>query len=159
MPTADAYNLYHRATISKITIDEAYEANQISVGDRTKLRKAVDQELRESLIAQGRANEAVFLDLLPYEKLSIANVLPHELNTREYSQTLAWLKQELELAGVSADSTRGREIVDPFMTQLTARAEADPQFLPVVIELGNNLFGDVFIDEIFPKLFFDARER
>jgi hypothetical protein len=153
------FEIYSQATKAKIVINEMYEANEIGSGDKTKLLKQIDEELRSRLTTMGRDGEVVFMDLTPYEKLRLAGVLPVILDTPEYSQALAYYKEELALREVSADSNEGRLVVADFMEMLTLRAEQDPTFRAIVIALGENMFDEGFLDEIFPKLFFDARER
>ncbi len=157
--TPEAFLLYHQATIAKIVADEAFEATEITLGERTKIRKAINEELRIRLIEEGRSGEAFFLDLTPYEKLKAADVLPALLDTREYSEMQSYYIEVLTTEDKSADSQWGRETIAPFMTLLTERTEVDPIFYQVVRELGENIFDKSFFDQIFPMLFFDARER
>lgn len=160
LPTSlGQFDVYRQATFGKIAVQEMYEANEIGSGERSKMNKAIDEDLRRQLILQGRGAEAQFMDMLPWEKLRLAGLLPHELDNEHYAERLGFLKEELARAGKSADSNDGRIIVNPFMVELTNRANSDPHFMSVVRELGENIFKKGRIDAIFPALFFDARER
>ena len=151
--------LYHQATVAKIYAEEQFEANEITSGDLNKIRKAVDEELRLQLILTGRSGEAEFLDLTPYEKLRFGGVLPTLLDNLEYREAQSYYIEVLAVKDKSADTGWGRITIDPFMKMLIHRTEIDPAFKKEVIDLGESLFEMSFVDHIFPKLFFDAKER
>ena len=157
--TVDDYLIYHQMTVAKIIAKEQFEANEITSGDKAKINRAIDEELRRILVESGRSGEALFLDLTPFEKLQLAGELPIMLDTKEYTEWQRYYIEVLANEQKSADSIRGREIVFDFMQLLIRRTETDLAFRGVVVDLGQRLFDMEFVDQIFPKLFFDAKER
>lgn len=147
------FDIYQEYTLSKITLDEMFEANEIT---RTQHRNALDglkENLMRGLAAQGRGKEVVMMTLTPYEKLELGGLLPENLGI--FSDHVRYYKQALEVAEESPGTIIGRQIVAPLYDEVEAAFYADPDMRSTLQELGVNLQDKTAMDVFLPWLFFD----
>jgi hypothetical protein len=158
LPMTDAdFEIYKHNAIAKVQVSEMLEFNQITPGQERKMLDALEEELRSKLIAAGRAGEVAFMDMTPYEKLTLAGVLPPELGI--FAEQVRYYKEILAVRDVSALSTEGRPIVTPLFNEATSLAYADPNIMEIFRSIGENLLDKGTLDNILPWLFFGDRRE
>jgi hypothetical protein len=158
LPTSDEqFTVYRDWTTARVDIDEMLEVNTISPGEATKMRKALDEQLRLRLVAEGRAGEVTFMDLTPYEKLELSQDLSVQLGV--FGDMVRYYKEVLAAEEVSAGSTQGRQIVAPLYNFAETLAYGNPTVMDDLLTLGENLLDKNTLDNILPWLFFGTRSE
>ena len=153
VPSSDRQMLiWQQYTLDKIRVDEAYEREQITSGERTKANAKLEENLRAQLMAEGRGDEIVWFDMYPIERLAAAGQLPGSL---EYLvPEVRWYKQVLQANDVGANASKARQMLDPFYQQIKAQALQNPQLQQDLYELGSSLYDETTYDKLLPQLLF-----
>lgn len=147
-----AFAIYRDYTLKKIEVDEAFEANEITRSQRTKVMKSLENNLHLGLIAQGRGNEIKMMEMTPFEKLEFSGLLPPNL---EYlGDQVRYYKQVLAQAEETPGTVNGRKITEPLLNEVETAFYSDPLMRSTIQELGINLKDDTNLDTFILYLFF-----
>ena len=158
LPTTDEqFTIYREWTITKETVGEMLESNQITVGQSRKMLENLDMEMNRRLLAEGRGGELAYMQMTPYEQLELSGELNPQLGM--FGDYLRYYKQILEVEEESPGSTRGRVLVAPLYEMAKAAAYANPDVMNGFRDLGENLMDKTTLDNILPWLFFGTRSE
>lgn len=147
-----AFDIYREYTLQKVTLDEMFEANEITRSVRNKAIKNLDEQLRRHLVESGRGREVLIMDMTPYEKLELSGFLPGNLGI--FGDHVRYYKQVLEQTEQTPGTVAGRQIVAPLFDMVEQQFFADPNMRKTLQELGINLQDETAMDSFLPWLFF-----
>ena len=157
IPTSDHQMIaYRQWTLMKVQIDEAYEQERITSGERTKLKRQAEIELRNILTSEGRGKEILWMDMLPIERLDAAGMLPRSLGI--YLPEVRWYKEALAASDKSAATQHGQELLDPLYQKVRRDALTNVQLRNDLDDIGTRLYDNTNDDVLLPMFFFGLWE-
>ena len=159
--TPQDFKIYeeYNATLTQLADDREPDANGnrlLTDSQYTKAKKRLDEQFRQAMIAENRLAELAYLDMYPIERLSLAGILPPELEP--YAEMAVGIKQELARIDKTPGSQAGQKLFDQIYIRLEDAIQRDPRLWTEVLgPLLDVMYDKRTLDTGFGALFWDDR--
>ena len=159
LPTTPAQKqIWEEYTVWYDKIDERYDkgVGEISMKQRDKQRKNLNEQIRTLLGERGYTDQLTWMDFWPIQKLNESGQLPQSLQDSDWVQYVNGIQQVRSADGYKSvgDDDAGRRALTRLLMQ---EVRNNPVFREELVGLGIQLYGEELPEAIIPQLFFNDR--